>query len=128
MKVTTKKSSFFYANSAKSFILGFEDKDGNKKEPVKVLNISGLGEAITAAVAAAQAIERDHVGTIQKMETSCVELNRQQVPRINITIMGGGPGPISRRKHGKTLVLFDVDGTLAVPAQKATDAMMALLA
>jgi phosphomannomutase len=32
------------------------------------------------------------------------------------------------RRHGKTLILFDVDGTLAVPAQKAGDEMIALLA
>jgi len=35
--------------------------------------------------------------------------------------------PISERKHGGTLVLFDVDGTLAVPAQKADEGMMELL-
>jgi len=34
----------------------------------------------------------------------------------------------STRKHGDTLVLFDVDGTLTVPAQKGNDAMMELLA
>jgi len=38
-----------------------------------------------------------------------------------------GPPPIAQRKHGDTLVLFDVDGTLTIPAQKADDSMMELL-
>jgi phosphomannomutase len=36
--------------------------------------------------------------------------------------------PRSARSHGRTLVLFDVDGTLAVPAQKASGEMLELLA
>lgn len=35
---------------------------------------------------------------------------------------------ISKRPHGRTLVLFDVDGTLAVPAQPASPEMIASLA
>ena len=33
-----------------------------------------------------------------------------------------------RRKNGKTLILFDVDGTLAVPAQLAKPAIVEMLA
>ena len=36
--------------------------------------------------------------------------------------------PITSRKHGQTLVLFDVDGTLAVAGQRADDAMIQMLA
>ena len=36
--------------------------------------------------------------------------------------------PLASRSQGRTLVLFDIDGTLAVPAQKASDEMLALLA
>ena len=35
---------------------------------------------------------------------------------------------LAGRKHGRTLILFDVDGTLAVPAQKAPDEIVAMLA
>eukprot|EP01063_Lacrimia_lanifica_P028309 TRINITY_DN4106_c0_g2_i5.p2 TRINITY_DN4106_c0_g2~~TRINITY_DN4106_c0_g2_i5.p2 ORF type:complete len:258 (+),score=147.59 TRINITY_DN4106_c0_g2_i5:69-842(+) len=34
----------------------------------------------------------------------------------------------SERKHGKTLIMFDVDGTLTVPRKPATDDMIATLA
>merc|ERR1712048_345152 len=70
MKVTTKKSPAFYIKSAKSFLTGFEDKDGNKKEPVCVLTVCGLGDAINVAVQAAASIDHEGLGTIKKVETS----------------------------------------------------------
>jgi phosphomannomutase len=47
--------------------------------------------------------------------------------------MGGllsseGPAAIDQRSHGKTLVLFDVDGTLTVPAQVIEKEMLETLA
>ena len=36
--------------------------------------------------------------------------------------------PPRERRNGDTLILFDVDGTLTVPAQRADDAMVSLLA
>merc|ERR1719271_1246454 len=59
MRVTNKKGTGFYVKSAKSFFQGVEDKDGNKKDPVKQLTISGLGDAINTAVAAAAACEEE---------------------------------------------------------------------
>ena len=41
------------------------------KAPVDKLNISGLGEAINVAVAAAARMEADGVATITKIETQC---------------------------------------------------------
>eukprot|EP00929_Paragymnodinium_shiwhaense_P008600 TRINITY_DN112557_c0_g1_i1.p1 TRINITY_DN112557_c0_g1~~TRINITY_DN112557_c0_g1_i1.p1 ORF type:complete len:115 (-),score=50.72 TRINITY_DN112557_c0_g1_i1:372-716(-) len=70
MKVTTKKSTGFYIKSAKSFMTGVTDKDGNAKEAACVLNISGLGEAISSAAACAAAIESEKLGVIKKIETS----------------------------------------------------------
>lgn len=75
MKVTNKKGTGFYIKSAKSFFEGTEDKDGNKKDPVKVLTISGLGDAINTAVAAAAACEEEGLCTIASLETSYPELN-----------------------------------------------------
>merc|ERR1712050_553204 len=69
MKVTNQKPTSFYIRSAKSFFAGVEDKDGNKKDPVSILNISGLGEAISIAVAAAANVEKEGLATIQKIET-----------------------------------------------------------
>ena len=37
------------------------------------------------------------------------------------------PPNLADREHGSTLVLFDVDGTLAVPAQRADDAAVEML-
>ncbi|CAE8631213.1 unnamed protein product [Polarella glacialis] len=75
MKVTTKKSVGFYIRSARSFLTGVEDKEtGTKKEPVCILNISGLGDAINTAVAAATAVEAEGIGAIMKIETSYPEM------------------------------------------------------
>jgi len=70
MRVTNKKGTGFYVKSAKSFFQGVEDKDGNKKDPVKVLTISGLGDAINTAVAAATACEQEGLCTVTAIETS----------------------------------------------------------
>ena len=38
------------------------------------------------------------------------------------------PLSIAERPYGQTLVLFDVDGTLSMPTQKAPDAVLTMLA
>jgi len=90
MKVTTKKSTGFYIKAAKSFFTGIEDKDGNKKEPVNVLNISGLGDSINTVVASAAAIESDGLGTISKIETSYPDMKSgattRGCPRILVVV------------------------------------------
>eukprot|EP00427_Karlodinium_veneficum_P017361 CAMPEP_0169137380 /NCGR_PEP_ID=MMETSP1015-20121227/41507_1 /TAXON_ID=342587 /ORGANISM="Karlodinium micrum, Strain CCMP2283" /LENGTH=118 /DNA_ID=CAMNT_0009202219 /DNA_START=73 /DNA_END=430 /DNA_ORIENTATION=- len=68
MKVTVKKTPGFYIRSAKRMLEGFEDKDGKKVEPVCVLTISGLGNSINAAIAAAAAVEAEGLGSIKKIE------------------------------------------------------------
>jgi hypothetical protein len=89
MKVTHKKSSAFYVNAAKSFLSGTVDKEGNKKEPVCVLNISGLGESISNAVAAAAAVEKEGLGVIKSIETSYPDMSdgdNRGCARIEITV------------------------------------------
>merc|ERR1712187_652726 len=85
-----KKNAGFYIRSAKNFFSGMEDKDGNKKEPIHTLNISGLGEAINVAVAAASAVEGDSLGKITKCETSYPDMaSGRGCARINVTITKG---------------------------------------
>jgi len=89
MKVTQKKSVGFYVNAAKSFFTGITDKEGNKKNPVRILTISGLGEAINTAVSAAMAVEREQLATVKKIETSYPDMSEGQnrgCPRISITL------------------------------------------
>jgi len=73
MKVTSKKSPGFYAKSASSFLEGFTDKDGNKKEPVKELSISGVGDAMNTVAVAATSVEKAGCGKIKEIETSYPE-------------------------------------------------------
>mmetsp|Transcript_65150 Transcript_65150/g.103185 ORF Transcript_65150/g.103185 Transcript_65150/m.103185 type:complete len:109 (+) Transcript_65150:73-399(+) len=90
MKVTVKKTPGFYIRSAKRMLEGFEDKDGKKVEPVCVLTISGLGNSINAAIAAAAAVEAEGLGSIKKIETSYPELGEEGkgrgCARIAITV------------------------------------------
>mmetsp|Transcript_60179 Transcript_60179/g.171066 ORF Transcript_60179/g.171066 Transcript_60179/m.171066 type:complete len:105 (-) Transcript_60179:263-577(-) len=76
MKVSMKKGIGFYIRAASSFLKGVEAReaaDGKEaveaKEPVDELKISGLGEAINAAVTAATRAEADGIGEITKVET-----------------------------------------------------------
>ena len=90
MKVTNKKGIGFYVKSAKSFFQAVEDKDGNKKDPVKVLTISGLGDAINTAVAAAAACEEEGLCTVANIETSYPDMQSGGMTRgcgaIKITL------------------------------------------
>merc|ERR1712194_287946 len=74
MRVSAKKSIGFYVRAAKGFLDGVAGKDGVKAEPVRVLAISGLGEAVSIAIAVASGLEKDGIATIQKVETSYPEM------------------------------------------------------
>merc|ERR1719445_1997269 len=81
MKVTTKKSVGFYIRAANSFLKGVEAREATEdkeameaKAPVDVLKISGLGESINTAVAAATRAEAEGFGEITKIETSYPEM------------------------------------------------------
>lgn len=81
MKVTTNRSPSFYAKAAKGFFEGVETKDGEKKEPVNNLIISGLGDAINTAVQAALACEQEGLGKITKVETSYPDMQSRGITR-----------------------------------------------
>lgn len=77
MKVSMKKGIGFYIRAASSFLKGVEAREaGDGKEaveakpPVDELKISGLGEAINTAVAAAARVQADGLGTVAKIETN----------------------------------------------------------
>merc|ERR1712157_108561 len=81
MKVSTKKSVGFYIRAASNFLKGIEarEADGDKeaveaKEPVDVLKISGLGEAINTAVAAATRVVAEGIGEITEVQTQYPEM------------------------------------------------------
>merc|ERR1719191_2414663 len=77
MKVSMKKGVGFYVRAASSFLKGVDAREASEgqeaveaKAPVDELKISGLGEAINAAVTAATRAEADGLGTITKVETA----------------------------------------------------------
>jgi hypothetical protein len=76
MKCSTKKPLSFFIKSAQAFLKGVdavEAKDGKEakeaKPPVEEMKISGLGEAINAAVSAAVRAEAEGLATVAKVET-----------------------------------------------------------
>mmetsp|Transcript_65091 Transcript_65091/g.128558 ORF Transcript_65091/g.128558 Transcript_65091/m.128558 type:complete len:104 (+) Transcript_65091:125-436(+) len=77
MKVSMKKGVGFYIRAAASFLKGVEAREAAEgkeaveaKAPVDELKISGLGEAINAAVTSATRAEADGLGVITKVETA----------------------------------------------------------
>lgn len=77
MKVTAKKGTVFYVRAASRLLKGLEAKpaaDGKEaleaKAPVDALRISGLGESINSAIAAARAAESEGLCTIIRVQTA----------------------------------------------------------
>merc|ERR1712039_484525 len=94
MKVTTKKSAGFYIRAANNFLKGVEAREATDdkeaveaKEPVDVLKISGLGEAINTAVAAATRAVAEGVGEITEIQTQYPEVtNSRGCAQITIVV------------------------------------------
>lgn len=77
MKVTLKRGGGFYAGCACSFFRGIDAKPalGDKeaqdaKAPVEHLRISGAGEAVGVAIAAATKVTSEGLGVITKLQTA----------------------------------------------------------
>lgn len=82
MKVTNKKGTKFYIKSATSFLQGIPAQEASEgkeaveaKAPVDELKISGLGEAIDTAVAAALGVTSTNLATISNIETMYPEMD-----------------------------------------------------
>merc|ERR1712139_461514 len=78
-----KKGIGFYIRAASAFLKGIEAKEAadgkpavEAKAPVNELRISGLGDAINAAIAAAARLEMDKLGKITKVETAYPEMTQ----------------------------------------------------
>merc|ERR1739848_603193 len=85
MKVSAKKSASFYIRALRSFLQGREQRPAEEgraaveaREPVDKLRISGLGEAINAAVAAASCVEAEGICRICSIRTVCLQLEGSQ--------------------------------------------------
>jgi len=93
MKVSAKKGVGFYIRAAASFLKGMEAKEAvddkpalEAKEPVNNIKISGLGEAINAAVAVAVRVEADGLGAITKIQTKYLDMGKGSCAQIVIFI------------------------------------------
>lgn len=87
MKVSCKHPIVFYIKSALSFFKGTSHED---KPAVNDLKISGLGNAINVAIAAASRCEKEGMGTIEKIVTNYVTVmthnKERQCPQVEISL------------------------------------------
>jgi hypothetical protein len=126
MKVTTKKSEGFYIRAAVSFLSGVEAKQGvGAKGPVRVLKISGLGDAIRVAVSTAAAVESRGLGYVKRIETSYPEMegSGRSCPRILVTVfhkaLPVGTGAADHRERGAAgEIVVPEGGNLRFPVQQ----------
>merc|ERR1711924_210120 len=86
MRVTAKRPSRFYFDSALSLLKGNDDSP-----PAKNLIISGLGGAISVASSVVTALEDEGAGKIENIETAYINPNHGQSegraePQIKIWI------------------------------------------
>jgi len=98
MKVTSKKSTNFYARAAMSFLKGVEARpaeDGKEaveaKAPVDALRISGLGESISTVVAVANEAVSAGVAELTRTQTEYVQVSGRECARMVIDLRRLGP-------------------------------------
>eukprot|EP00928_Gymnodinium_smaydae_P020310 TRINITY_DN17853_c0_g2_i1.p1 TRINITY_DN17853_c0_g2~~TRINITY_DN17853_c0_g2_i1.p1 ORF type:complete len:489 (-),score=115.72 TRINITY_DN17853_c0_g2_i1:50-1369(-) len=93
MKVSTKHPASFYIRAAEAFLKGVEARPAAPgreavaaKAAVDVLQISGTGDAVASAVAAAAHCEANKLARIVKLETAYPELSGHGCPQIRIIL------------------------------------------
>mmetsp|Transcript_34582 Transcript_34582/g.91589 ORF Transcript_34582/g.91589 Transcript_34582/m.91589 type:complete len:361 (+) Transcript_34582:84-1166(+) len=95
IKVTAKKGATFYARAVANFLKGTEARpaeDGRDavpaRPPVDALRVSGLGDAVNVAVAAAAAAVGEGLGEISRVQTAypAMEGSGSSCPRIVIDL------------------------------------------
>mmetsp|Transcript_6238 Transcript_6238/g.14194 ORF Transcript_6238/g.14194 Transcript_6238/m.14194 type:complete len:308 (+) Transcript_6238:44-967(+) len=82
IKVSTKKPPSFYTRAAATFLRGTRDK-----EPVDELWITGLGNAIDAAITVAARMEKDALCKIQAIRTNYIQIDRSSSPQISVHLL-----------------------------------------
>jgi DNA-binding protein len=104
IRCSTKNRIGLYVRTARHFLLGVKDKD-NKfvKDPVDVIQISGLGAAVQMAVSVASRMAHREFAAIEKVETAFNSMKSddgrdRQVPSIKITLRANFDARNRKRK------------------------------
>ena len=76
IRCSAKHNVGFYVRAGKQFLLGTKGKDGAAgKSAVDVIQMSGLGSAITTCVGAVGRITSSKIATITKIETDYPQMS-----------------------------------------------------
>mmetsp|Transcript_52479 Transcript_52479/g.122448 ORF Transcript_52479/g.122448 Transcript_52479/m.122448 type:complete len:612 (+) Transcript_52479:46-1881(+) len=93
MKVSLKKGVGFFIRAASVFLQGAEAREATDsfdarpaREPVDELQVSGLGDAISVAIAVAQRMEADGLAEIVSVETRYQELPDSYSPQLVVRL------------------------------------------
>lgn len=86
IKITTKKSVGFYIRAVATFIRGTDDKP-----PVEQVQVTALGNAISAAAAVVGAIERDGLAKAFEIKTNYLEMKPGVSPQLSVTLQACRP-------------------------------------
>ena len=88
LKVTSKKGTGFYTRAAATFLRGTDDK-----APVPSITLSGTGPAAATAAETANAIQKQGLASITRVETGYPEVGSQSVARLAVTLTAPWPYP-----------------------------------
>lgn len=89
----------FYVRAGTNFLQGVTGKDGVDKKIFDTIVVSALGAAIPTAASVTGLLEKNNVGTIEKIQTGYTELDFGRRPHIMVT-MKRNPDYVAPPKKG----------------------------
>lgn len=90
----------FYVRAGTNFLQGVTGKDGVEKKIFDTIVVSALGAAIPTAASVTGLLEKNNVGTVEKIQTGYTELDFGRRPHIMVTVKRN-PAYVAPVKGGK---------------------------
>lgn len=86
LRISRQHNVPFYVRAGTNFLQGVTGKDGVEKKVFDTIVVSALGAAIPTAATVTGLLEKNKVGTIEKIQTGYTDLDYGKRPHIMVTV------------------------------------------
>jgi len=86
LRISRQHNVPFYVRAGTNFLQGVTGKDGIEKKVFEDIVVSALGAAIPTAATVTGLLEKNKVGTIEKIQTGYTDLDYGKRPHIMVTV------------------------------------------
>jgi len=86
LRISRQHNVPFYVRAGTNFLQGVTGKDGVEKKIFDTIVVSALGAAIPTAATVTGLLEKNKVGTIEKIQTGYTDLDYGKRPHIMVTV------------------------------------------